>query len=49
MQNTETQKVTGKVMMELSDKEAHLIEELRSFLFGKALVYLFIIRNKEDG
>lgn len=36
---TETQSVTGKVMMELSEKEAHLIKRLRTLVFGKVLIH----------
>lgn len=39
MQNTSTQKVTGKVMMELSEREAKVIEHLRAFAFGKIIVH----------
>lgn len=40
MRNTQTQKVTGKVMMELSEREAHLIDELRMLPFGKVLIHM---------
>jgi hypothetical protein len=39
MPKTETQNVTGKVMMELSAKEANLIKRLRMLAFGKVMIH----------
>lgn len=38
MQNTETKSVTGKVMKELAEDEACLIDELRLFQHGDAII-----------
>jgi hypothetical protein len=38
--NTETKSVTGKVMMELTEKEAKLIDEARSTPYGRFTVIM---------
>lgn len=39
MQNTETKDVSGKVMKELNPDEAKLIDELRIFDYGRAVIF----------
>ncbi len=40
MDNTETKNVTGKVMKELTEKEAHLIDEMRTIPYGRFVVFM---------
>lgn len=40
MQKTETHNVTGKVLMELSEREASLIKRIRILAFGKISIHM---------